>query len=172
MKPLLPSALTVSVMAAWATSAFALDGTVQSLSWTGPVTGRPVNFSLYLPPGYATSTNRCPVIYHLHGINGTHNGQQTNTVPASHEAAVAAGVIAVPHRLPGWLRRFVLGRQREQRKTRRDEREIGTHPLHGRELSHGPRPQPARDTRVLDGRLRRGEIRDEVSRHVRRVRHL
>ncbi len=33
------------------------------------------------------------LICHLHGINGTHNGQQTNTVPASHEAAVAAGVI-------------------------------------------------------------------------------
>src|SRR5687767_5717516 len=71
----------------------ALDGTVQTVTFMGPVTGRPVTFSLYLPPGYASGTNRYPVIVHLHGLTGTHSGPQLSSVPPSHEAAVAAGLI-------------------------------------------------------------------------------
>ena len=70
-----------------------LSGTVQSLSFTGPVTGNTVNFTVYLPEGYASSTADLPVIYHLHGIGGAHNGNQINSVPASFEAARAAGLI-------------------------------------------------------------------------------
>ncbi len=70
-----------------------IDGTVQSLSFIGPITGAPVNFSLYLPEGYAAGTTDLPVIYHLHGIGGTHNGNQINSVPASYEAARSAGLI-------------------------------------------------------------------------------
>src|SRR5688572_25707744 len=75
------------------TSAFGLNGTVQTVSFNGPITGQPVTFSLYLPPGYAGTTNRYPLIIHLHGIGGVHNGGQISSVPTSHEAAVAAGVI-------------------------------------------------------------------------------
>jgi enterochelin esterase-like enzyme len=71
----------------------AINGTVQPVTFTGPVTGQPITFSIYLPPGYVGGTNRYPVIYHLHGINGTHNGGQISSVPESHEAAVAAGTI-------------------------------------------------------------------------------
>jgi dienelactone hydrolase len=71
----------------------ALSGTVQTVTFTGPVTQQPVTFSLYLPPNYSAGTNRFPVIYHLHGLGGMHNSPQTNLVPASHEAAVASGVI-------------------------------------------------------------------------------
>ena len=71
----------------------ALNGTVQTVTFAGPVTGRPVTFSLYLPPGYATGTNRYPVVFHLHGLGGMHNSQQITSVPPSHEAAVAAGLI-------------------------------------------------------------------------------
>ena len=71
----------------------ALDGTVQTVTFTGPVTGQPVTFSLYLPPSYASSTNRYPLVIHLHGIGGTHNGGQISLVPESHEDAVAAGLI-------------------------------------------------------------------------------
>lgn len=73
--------------------AMALNGTVQVINFTGPITGNPVTFSLYLPPGYAAATNRYPVVIHLHGIGGSHGGAQTNLVPASHEAAVSAGLI-------------------------------------------------------------------------------
>lgn len=71
----------------------AVAGTVQSLSFVAASTGLPVVFSLYLPPSYATSSRRFPVIYHLHGINGAHNGQQIVSVPQSLEAAVRAGLI-------------------------------------------------------------------------------
>lgn len=74
-------------------SLYALDGTVQTVTFMGPVTGRQVTFSLYLPPGYAGGTNRYPVIVHLHGLTGTHSGPQLSSVPPSHEAAVAAGLI-------------------------------------------------------------------------------
>jgi enterochelin esterase-like enzyme len=73
----------------------ALNGTVQPLTFTGPVLGNTIRFSLYLPSGYSTpgNTNRYPVVYHLHGIGGSSGGQQTNQVPANHELAVAAGFI-------------------------------------------------------------------------------
>jgi predicted peptidase len=75
------------------TQLLALSGSVQTITFTGPVTGHPVTFSLYLPSGYNSSTNRYPVIIHLHGIGGTHNGAQISLVPESHEAAVIAGLI-------------------------------------------------------------------------------
>lgn len=71
----------------------ARQGTVQTVSFTGPVTGATVSFSLYLPPGYSDGSDTYPVIYHLHGIGGTHNGGQINTVPVSHESAVSAGLM-------------------------------------------------------------------------------
>jgi dienelactone hydrolase len=71
----------------------ALNGSVQSITFTGAVTQQPVTFSIYLPSGYNAGTNRFPVVYHLHGLGGAHNSPQTNLVPASHEAAVSAGLI-------------------------------------------------------------------------------
>ena len=73
--------------------AFGLQGSLEVVSFTGPLTGQPVTFSLYLPPGYLAGTNRYPAVYHLHGIGGSFAGQQTNLVPANLEAAVAAGLI-------------------------------------------------------------------------------
>ncbi|HCN28967.1 MAG TPA: hypothetical protein DIT64_09405 [Verrucomicrobiales bacterium] len=69
------------------------QGTVTPITFNGPVTGAPVTFSLYLPPGYSGGSTSYPVIYHLHGIGGTHDGPQITTVPVSHEAAVGAGLI-------------------------------------------------------------------------------
>jgi len=73
--------------------AVALQGTlVTPVTFIGPVTGQPISFSLYLPPGYAGSSARYPVVYHLHGMGGAHNNpNQLNTVSQSHEDAVAAG---------------------------------------------------------------------------------
>ena len=70
-----------------------LHGTVQQRSFLGPVTQRTVSFNIYLPEGYATSTRRYPVIYHLHGLGGNQGGPQNTLVPASFEAAMAQGVI-------------------------------------------------------------------------------
>src|SRR5262245_5745208 len=71
----------------------ALNGTVQAVTFAGPVTGQPITFSIYLPPGYAGGINRYPVVYHLHGLGGAHNCQHVSLVPANHELAVAAGLI-------------------------------------------------------------------------------
>ncbi len=71
----------------------ALQGAVQGRMFTSPSTGLSVPFTLYLPAGYANGTVRYPVVYHLHGLNGAHNGGQANTVPRSFEAARAHGLI-------------------------------------------------------------------------------
>lgn len=81
---------------ALATTAIALaqlNGTVQQVSFQGPVTNVPINFSIYLPEGYSTDLAQSyPVVYHLHGLNGTHVGPQLNMVPSAFEAAEAAGL--------------------------------------------------------------------------------
>jgi dienelactone hydrolase len=74
-------------------AAGALNGTVQSVTFTGPQTSASITFTIYLPAGYTAGTNRYAVVYHLHGLGGFHNSPQISIVPTSHEAAVAAGVI-------------------------------------------------------------------------------
>jgi enterochelin esterase-like enzyme len=85
--------LSTTLVAGLAPAAHALQGTlVTPLSFVGPVTGKTVVFSLYLPPGYAGGTTRYPVVYHLHGKASTHSSS-LQVVAQSHEAAVAAGRI-------------------------------------------------------------------------------
>jgi endo-1,4-beta-xylanase len=76
-----------------AASAQPLLGTVEQVAFTGPITGRTVNFNIYLPLGYSSSTQHYPVVLHLHGIGGNQGGQQNTTVPASFETALAQGII-------------------------------------------------------------------------------
>lgn len=72
----------------WHYQLIALNGTVQQITFTGSVTNKPITFSIYLPPNYATNISRhYPVVYHLHGIGGTHDGQQTSTIPQVFEQA-------------------------------------------------------------------------------------
>ena len=70
-----------------------LQGTVADDSFLGPITNKTVYYSIYLPPGYETTAQRYPVIYHLHGRTAKYNGSQTTTVPPSFEAARDAGII-------------------------------------------------------------------------------
>jgi endo-1,4-beta-xylanase len=70
-----------------------LRGTLEKRSFTGPVTGRQIEFSIYLPENYSSSGERYPVIYHLHGLGGSHDGYHTRTVPASFEKARDMGII-------------------------------------------------------------------------------
>lgn len=72
------------------TQLFALNGTVQHVTFTGPVTKESITFSIYLPPNYSGNTSQSyPVVYHLHGIGGTHDGQQISTIPQTFELAVS-----------------------------------------------------------------------------------
>jgi S-formylglutathione hydrolase FrmB len=74
----------------WHYQLIALNGTVQQVTFTGSVTNKPITFSIYLPPNYATTVSKYyPVVYHLHGIGGTHDGQQISTIPQVFEQAVA-----------------------------------------------------------------------------------
>lgn len=70
-----------------------LSGRVSSFNITSSTTGRALPFSIYLPPGYGASNRRYPVIYHLHGIGGFHDGNHLQSVPRSLESAVRNGLI-------------------------------------------------------------------------------
>ncbi len=70
-----------------------LRGRVEPRTTTHPTMGHTVSFNIYLPEGYDTSTQRYPVIYHLHGIGGNQGGAQTTAVPRAFETARAAGII-------------------------------------------------------------------------------
>ncbi len=86
--------LALAVVAVGAVSAHAqLQGTLQQVTFPGPVTGGPVSFSIYLPQGYAQGTDDLPVVYHFHGLGGSHLGGQLNTLSSSYESARAAGLI-------------------------------------------------------------------------------
>lgn len=44
---------------------------LRSFAFTSAALGRSMPYSIYLPPGYATSGGRYPVLYMLHGMSGT-----------------------------------------------------------------------------------------------------
>src|SRR5262245_32561407 len=44
---------------------------LESRTFESAALGRPMPYLLYLPPGYATSARRYPVLYMLHGMGGT-----------------------------------------------------------------------------------------------------
>lgn len=70
-----------------------LSGRIEQGEFPGPISGEIVRYTIYLPPGYDASSARYPVIYHLHGMGGTHDGPQIIVVPNSYEAARGAGMI-------------------------------------------------------------------------------
>lgn len=88
-RPALIAALALPL----APAAAQLQGTLQQHAFTGPITQAQVRFNIYLPPAYAASTLRYPVIYHLHGLGGSQGGPHNTTVPASFEAAMMQNVI-------------------------------------------------------------------------------
>ena len=72
---------------------FGIDGTTLQTSFFSPNTGKEIPFTIYLPPKYNDETNSYPIIFHLHGIGGTHNGNQIALVPESFEKAMNKGLI-------------------------------------------------------------------------------
>jgi len=63
---------------------------LESLKFSSPILGRDVNFSVYLPPDYAGSTRRYPVVYLLHGYSDNETGWvQFGEVPLAADRAIA-----------------------------------------------------------------------------------
>jgi enterochelin esterase-like enzyme len=62
------------------------------MEFVGPITGRPVLFNVYLPPGYDSGASAYPVLYDLHGLT---DSRDTNPGPVigSLEAAMRNQVI-------------------------------------------------------------------------------
>lgn len=70
-----------------------LRGRVEQHSFVGPVLGNTVLFNIYLPQGYDGGSARYPVVYFLHGLNGSQGGPSNYWVPRSFELAQDQGVI-------------------------------------------------------------------------------
>jgi enterochelin esterase-like enzyme len=47
---------------------------MEGLHFTSAILGRDVNYAVYLPPDYSTSTRRYPVVYLLHGYTDSESG--------------------------------------------------------------------------------------------------
>ncbi|MCC7361471.1 MAG: hypothetical protein IT317_18435 [Anaerolineales bacterium] len=69
-------------------------GTVTTLSVPSDALNYPIDAQLYLPPCYATSGQRYPVLYLIHGLNFTNTQWVELGAPAAADALSAAGEIA------------------------------------------------------------------------------
>src|SRR3954469_14705836 len=58
-------------LAAAPTAGASLHGTIARHSFHSRALARKARYSVYLPPGYAASSTRYPVIYFLHGLPGS-----------------------------------------------------------------------------------------------------
>jgi len=64
---------------------------LEGLHLTSAVLGRDVNYAVYLPPGYESSTRRYPVVYLLHGYTDDESGWiQFGEVNLAADRAIAA----------------------------------------------------------------------------------
>lgn len=85
--------LILSLLAGGRPAAAQLQGRVEQHSFIGPVLGNTVLFNIYLPPGYDTSGARYPVVYFLHGLDGSQGGPSNTVVPRNFEQAAQQGII-------------------------------------------------------------------------------
>ncbi|MFH0760253.1 MAG: alpha/beta hydrolase-fold protein [Bacteroidota bacterium] len=47
---------------------------IEGISMNSQIMGKPVSYAIYLPPDYAASTRRYPVVYLLHGLSDNESG--------------------------------------------------------------------------------------------------
>lgn len=66
---------------------------VRQLSFTSTALGRAMPYSVYLPPDYATSAKRYPVLYMLHGMSGTNVEWQSYGIFERADAMIRAGAL-------------------------------------------------------------------------------
>ncbi len=70
-----------------------IQGKLEIRSFIGPITNKPVNFSIYLPKDYNRSSFAYPVVYHLHGLGDNHQSSSREMVIESFERAISLGFI-------------------------------------------------------------------------------
>lgn len=70
-----------------------MAGSLSEITFIGPVTGKPVSFSLYLPDDYLSSDFAYPVVYHLHGLGDYYLSNSRPAVIHSFERAMELGFI-------------------------------------------------------------------------------
>ena len=68
------------------------DGKSHYRVFEGPITGKRIEYNIYLPEGYVNSGKRYPVIYHLHGL-AVNQDCDDDMVPVGLEKAVKAGIV-------------------------------------------------------------------------------
>jgi S-formylglutathione hydrolase FrmB len=83
-----------AALAAPAQDAVAQGQVLEGLKISSPILGRDVSYSIYLPPDYATSARRYPVVYLLHGLSDNDSGWiQFGEAPLAADRAIAARTI-------------------------------------------------------------------------------
>jgi enterochelin esterase-like enzyme len=94
---LVGTAALLSVVKPSPSSATTLQGTISYSSFTSAALKGTMHYSVYLPAGYATSSQRYPVVYFLHGLPATATAyrsieQLAAAVEASAHPAIVIGV--------------------------------------------------------------------------------
>lgn len=76
----------------------------ESKTFTGPVSQQTIGFNIYLPPAYAESGLRYPVIYDLHGLGGSQYDNGQWVIPSLEAAmkakAIGPVIVVFPEGLP------------------------------------------------------------------------
>ena len=81
----------LSAIVAPAQDAVPMGQVLEGLKLQSPLLGREVKFAVYLPPDYAASTRRYPVVYLLHGYSDDESGWiQFGEVQMAADRAIAA----------------------------------------------------------------------------------
>ena len=91
------TSLVLAAVATAATAAPAVRGTIRFESFQSNALAGTVHYSIYLPPGYASSNKRYPVVYYLHGLPAESTAYQSiaplaAAVEASGHPAIVVGV--------------------------------------------------------------------------------
>ncbi len=74
-----------------------LKGTIHEDSFPAPALQGPLRFAVYLPPGYANSRRRYPVVYYLHGLPATDSAYRAfGFVPATLERSGLRAIVVAP----------------------------------------------------------------------------
>ncbi|MCS6801838.1 MAG: alpha/beta hydrolase-fold protein [Chloroflexota bacterium] len=68
-------------------------GELREERFFSPILGREMTYAVYLPPGYAASDRRYPVLYALHGVGGNHTEWISFGVADAADAVFAAGEV-------------------------------------------------------------------------------
>lgn len=69
------------------------DNSVNTISFTGPISGDEITFNIYLPDNYQQTGRDYPVIYNLHGRGKSYNSQGLNNFREPMKDAIKNGIL-------------------------------------------------------------------------------